>query len=96
VHKEAILSDDIRATLLFDLRGLRYRGILLLGFSGGLRRSEIISIDAGNDDSPGSGGWVEILKDGALLTLIAKTGWRVVEVGRGSGDQTFSVHALEK
>ena len=33
------------------------------------------------DDTPDSGGWIEILEDGALLTLNAKTGWREVEIG---------------
>lgn len=33
---------------------------------------------------------------GALLTLNAKTGWREVEIGRGSTDQTCPVHALER
>ena len=31
---------------------------------------------------------------GALLTLNAKTGWREVEIGRGSSDQSCPVHAL--
>lgn len=103
VQKEAILAEDILAmvaTLPFDLRGLRDRAILLLGYAGGLRRSEIVSLDVHKDDTPESGGWVEILggKDGggALLTLNAKTGWREVEVGRGSSEQTCPVHALEQ
>ncbi len=99
VQKEAILRDDILAmiaTLPYDLRGLRDRTILLLGYAGGLRRSEIVSIDVGKDDTPDSRGWVEILDQGALLTLNAKTGWREVEIGRGSSDQTCPVHALEQ
>ncbi len=99
VQKEAILPDDILAmvaTLPHDLRGLRDRAILLIGFAGGLRRSEIVSLDHGKDDTPVSGGWIEILKDGAVLTLNAKTGWREVEVGRGSSEQTCPVHALEQ
>jgi len=99
VQKEAILPEDIRAmvaTLPYDLRGLRDRAILLLGYAGGLRRSEIVSLDVGKDDTPDSGGWIEILDDGALLTLNAKTGWREVEIGRGSSDQTCPVHALEQ
>ncbi len=99
VQKEAILRDDIVAmvgTLPFDLRGLRDRAILLLGYAGGLRRSEIVSLDVHKDDTPDSGGWIEILKDGALLRLDAKTGWREVEIGRGSSDQTCPVHALEQ
>ena len=99
VQKEAILAEDIVAmvaTLPFDLRGLRDRAILLLGYSGGLRRSEIVSLDVHKDDTPDSGGWIEILEKGALLTLNAKTGWREVEIGRGSKDQTCPVHALEQ
>ena len=99
VQKEAILPEDILAmiaTLSFDLRGMRDRASLLLGYAGGLRRSEIVSLDIGKDDTPDSGGWVQILDDGALLTLNAKTGWREVEIGRGSTEQTCPVHALEQ
>ena len=99
VQKEAILADDILAmvaTLPFDLRGLRDRAILLLGYAGGLRRSEIVSLDVHKDDTPDSGGWVEVFDKGTLLTLNAKTGWREVEIGRGSKDQTCPVHALEQ
>ncbi len=99
VQKEAILPEDILAmvaTLPFNLRGLRDRAILLLGFAGGLRRSEIVNLDHGKDDTPDSGGWIEILDDGAVLILNAKTGWREVEIGRGSSDQTCPVHALEQ
>ena len=99
VQKEAILRDDILAmvaTLPFDLRRLRDRSILVLGYAGGLRRSEIISLDVYNDDTPDSGGWIEIMDDGALLTLNAKTGWREVEIGRGSSEQTCPVHALDQ
>lgn len=99
VQKEAILAEDILtmvATLPYDLRGMRDRAILLIGYAGGLRRSEIVSLDAHKDDTPDSGGWIEVFEDGALLTLNAKTGWREVEIGRGSSDQTCPVHALEQ
>jgi integrase len=98
VQKEAILPEDILAmvaTLPFDLRGLRDRAILLLGYAGGLRRSEIVSLDVHKNDTPDSGGWIEIFEKGALLMLNAKTGWREVEIGRGSSDQTCPVQALE-
>ena len=98
-RKEAILPEDILAmvaTLPYDLRGLRDRAILLIGYAGGLRRSEIVSLDVGRDDTPDSGGWIEILDDGAVLTLNAKTGWREVVIGRGSSEQTCPVHALEQ
>lgn len=99
VQKAAILAEDILqmiATLPYDLRGLRDRAILLVGYAGGLRRSEIVSLDVHKDDTPDSGGWIEILEKGALLTLNAKTGWREVEIGRGSKEQTCPVHALEQ
>ncbi|SEL69560.1 Site-specific recombinase XerD [Roseovarius azorensis] len=99
LQKEALLAEDILAmvaTLPFDLRGLRDRAILLIGYAGGLRRSEIVSLDVHKDDTPGSGGWIEIFDKGTLLTLNGKTGWREVEIGRGSSDQTCPVHALEQ
>jgi integrase len=97
VQKEAILPEDLRdmlATLPHDLRGLRDRAILLIGFAGGLRRSEIVALDHGKDDTPDSGGWVEVMEGGVLITLRGKTGWREVEIARGSSDQTCPVHAL--
>ena len=99
VQKEAIGTQDILAmvaTLPFDLRGMRDRAILLIGYAGGLRRSEIVSLDVGKDDTPDSGGWIEILEDGAVLTLNAKTGWREVEIGRGSSVPNCPVYALEQ
>jgi len=105
VQKEAVLAEDIRAmvaTLPFDLRGLRDRAILLIGYAGGLRRSEIVCLDHSRDDlgstdgAPDSRGWVEIEDDGAILVLRGKTGWREVEIGRGSSEQTCPVHALEQ
>jgi len=98
-QKDAILRDDILAmvaTLPFDLRGLRDRAILLIGYAGGLRRSEIVGLDVHKDDTPDSGGWIEIFDKGALLTLNAKTGWREVEIGHGFSDQTCPVHALKQ
>jgi integrase len=97
VQKEAILPEDVRdmlATLPHGLRGLRDRAMLLIGFAGGLRRSEIVSLDHGKDDTPDSGGWAEMLDGGLLVTLRGKTGWREVEIARGSSDQTCPVHAL--
>jgi len=99
VQKEAILPEDLRdmvATLPYDLRGLRDRAILLLGYAGGLRRSEIVRLDVHKDDTLDSGGWVDIFDGGALLTLNAKTGWREVEIGRGSNNKTCPIHALEQ
>ncbi len=97
-QKEAVLSEDLLkmiATLdLGDLRGLRDRAILLIGFAGGLRRSEIVGLAAHLEDAL-DGGWVEFFPDGLLLTLRGKTGWREVEIGRGSSEATCPVCALE-
>ncbi|WP_227258359.1 tyrosine-type recombinase/integrase [Kangsaoukella pontilimi] len=98
-QKEAILPHEILAmvaTLPADLRGLRDRAILLIGFAGGLRRNEIVSLDMHRDDTLDSAGWIEIEDGGAVLTLNSKTGWREVEIGRGSSDRTCPVHALEQ
>jgi integrase len=52
VQKEAVLPEDLKTMLatldLSDLRGLRDRAILLIGFAGGLRRSEIVGLDCGH------------------------------------------------
>jgi integrase len=97
-QKEALFAEDILAmcaTLPNNLRGYRDRTILLVGFAGGLRRSEITGLDCGPEQTPQTGGWVEILEDGALLTIRGKTGWRQVEIGRGSSERSCPVHALE-
>ena len=98
-QKEAILPEDLIAMLETpdrgSLRGIRDRAMLLIGFAGGLRRSEITGLDLGRDQTEDGRGWVEIFDKGALLTLRGKTGWREVEIGRGSSDATCPVAALE-
>jgi integrase len=98
-QKEAILPRDLIAMLETldrgSLRGLRDRAMLLIGFAGGLRRSEIVGLDCGRDHTEDGSGWVEILDKGILVTLRGKTGWREVEIGRGSSDATCPVVALE-
>jgi len=97
-QKEAVLPEDVIAMLeTLDrgtLRGLRDRAMLLTGFAGGLRRSEIVGLDAGRDQTEDGRGWVEILDKGMIVTLRGKTGWREVEIGRGSSDATCPIVAL--
>ncbi|RVD57424.1 site-specific integrase [Mesorhizobium sp. M2D.F.Ca.ET.185.01.1.1] len=98
-QKEAILPEDLIAMLETldrgSLRGLRDRAMLLIGFAGALRRSEIVALDVGRDQTEDGRGWIEILEKGLLITLRGKTGWREVEVGRGSSDATCPVVTLE-
>jgi integrase len=130
-QKEAIFADELLAMLSvleMDLRGIRDRAILAIGFAGGLRRSEIVGLDCGPDQSEDGTGWIEIFppgadvssarKDsadvssaskkssadvssasnndgGAVLQILGKTGWREVEIGRGSRPETCPVALLE-
>ncbi|MFY8144770.1 MAG: tyrosine-type recombinase/integrase [Caulobacter sp.] len=97
-QKEAIPPEDLIVmleTLGRDLRGLRDRAMLLVGFAGGLRRSEITGLDYGRDQSEDGRGWVEFMDKGLLVTLRGKTGWRQVEIGRGSSDATCPIAALQ-
>jgi integrase len=98
LQKAAIFADELLAmlaTLEMDLRGLRDRAILAIGFAGGLRRSEIVGLDCGPRQTEDGSGWVEIFPEGALLIIRGKTGWRDVEIGRGSRPDTCPVALLE-
>lgn len=98
-QKEAILPEDLIDMLETlergSLRGLRDRAMLLLGFAGGLRRSEIVALDIDRDQTEDGRGWIEILDKGMLVSLRGKTGWREVEVGCGSSDATCPVVAVQ-
>ncbi|WP_322885966.1 tyrosine-type recombinase/integrase (plasmid) [Sinorhizobium medicae] len=99
VQKEAVLAADIIAMLETldrgSLRGMRDRAMLLIGYAGGLRRSEIVGLDVKADQTEDGRGWVEIFDKGMLVTLRGKTGWREVEIGRGSSDATCPIVAIE-
>ncbi|WP_255609308.1 tyrosine-type recombinase/integrase [Methylosinus sp. Sm6] len=112
VQKQAIFADELLAmlaTLENDLRGLRDKAILAIGFTGGLRRSEIVGLDCGPSQSEDGTGWIEIFgsaktnddeaapagEGGLLLTIKGKSGWREVEIGRGSRPETCPVAMLE-
>lgn len=97
-QKEALFAEDILAMIALleqNLRGWRDRAILLIGFAGGLRRSEITGLDCGPQQSEDGRGWIEILDGGVVLAINGKTGWRSVEIARGSSERTCPVQALE-
>jgi integrase len=103
LQKEAIFADELLAMLAVldnNLRGFRDKAILAIGFAGGLRRSEIVGLDCGPEQTDDGTGWIEIVGSdqnggGLLLTLNGKTGWREVEIGRGSSPLTCPVAMLE-
>lgn len=97
-RKEALAAADLIAMLGrlgHDLRGLRDRAILLAGFAGGLRRSEIVGLDLGPEQTADGGGWIEIAQGGAIIRLRGKTGWREVEIAPGSSPATCPVAAVQ-
>ncbi|KQY41451.1 MULTISPECIES: tyrosine-type recombinase/integrase [Rhizobium/Agrobacterium group] len=99
VQKEAVMAEDIISMVETldrgSLRGLRDRAMLLVGFAGGLRRSEIVGLDLKAEQTEDGRGWIEILNKGMLVTLRGKTGWREVEIGRGSSNSTCPIVAVE-
>ncbi len=99
LQKEPIAPDELLqmvGTLSFSLRDLRDRAILLIGYAGGFRRSEIVALDVGRDDTIDGKGWIEIEDEGAVVILQTKTGWKEVAIGRGSSDDSCPVRALEQ
>ena len=56
---------------------------------------EIVGLDCGPGQTEDGSGWIEIFPEGALLTIRGKTGWREVEIGRGSRADTCPVALLE-
>jgi integrase len=94
-QKEAVLAEDLMRMVATLDHGLRDRAILLVGFAGGLRRSEITGLDCGPDQTADGAGWIEFLDQGILIRVRGKTGWREVEIGRGSSDPTCPVAALQ-
>ncbi|OCJ44715.1 tyrosine-type recombinase/integrase [Agrobacterium rubi] len=99
VQKEAVMAEDIIGMVETldrgSLRGLRDRAMLLVGFAGGLRRSEIGGLKLKAGETEDRRDWIESPDKGMLVTLRGKTGWREVEVGRGSSDATCPVAAIE-
>jgi integrase len=89
VQKEAIFADDLLAmlaTLDNDLRGLRDKAILAIGFAGGLRRSEIVGLDRGPNQSEDGTGWIEIFTGAEAST--ANTNARAKPPSKERDDDT--------
>lgn len=85
-HEDKLeLTEVVASGTRGSLRGLRDRAMMqLLGFAGGLRRSEITGRDLGRDQTDDGRGWVETFDNGALVSL------------RGSSDVTCPIAALER
>lgn len=99
IQKQAVKPDDVIAMLATldraSLRGIRDRAILLIGFAGRLRRSDIVGLDVQKDQTDDGSGWVEIGEEGLLVTLRGRTRLRAVEIARHTSDATCPVAALE-
>jgi integrase len=99
VQKEVVTPEDILAMLSTlergTLRGIRDRAMLLIGFHGGLRRSQIVGLDVQKGQTEDGCGWVQILDTGLLITVRGKGGWHDVEIARGASDTSCPVKALE-
>lgn len=76
------------------LRGLRDRAILLLGSAGALRRSEIVGLDAGPDESTDGLGWVNFRDGDLLVSLRRRTGLQWVEIAGTGIESTCPIIAL--
>lgn len=95
VRKKPVLVDDLKEILKQipdSLLGKRDRALLLLGFSGALRRSELIALDTGD---------LERTRDGLVLSIRrSKTDQdqegRKIGVPEGSDATTCPIQALEQ
>jgi site-specific recombinase XerD len=93
VQKAPVLTEDLRLMLRMtpdSLLGIRDRTLLLVGFAGALRRSELVALDVAD---------VAFTPDGVLLTLRrSKTdqegAGRQIAIPFGSHAQTCPVRAL--
>lgn len=90
-RKSPVLSDDIQKmvnTLGDKLSDKRDRALLLVGFSGALRRSELAGIQKEH---------LQLVKEGFVLLLPwSKTGMREVNLPYGSNFETCTVRALQE
>jgi len=102
--KEPTVTADVRdmvATLDDEkLIGKRDRALLLVGFAGALRRSELVGLDVGADQSTDARGHVKFTPDGLVVTITrSKTDQEgrgeIVAIPYGSVPSTCPVRALQ-
>lgn len=83
-QKEAILPKDPVAMLETlgrgSLPGLRDRAMLLFGFAGGLRRSEIVGLDVGPDQSEDGRGPRAIRREDEAIGKLEEAGTEFLNV----------------
>jgi integrase len=100
-RKRPLLTEDLLKIIgqldLKRLNGIQDRAILLMGFAGGLRRSEIVGLNVREEEGrivdPNYKGWVEVHPEGLLLVLRSKGDVvRTVAIGK-SGTNTCPVAA---
>jgi len=93
-QKAPTLTDDVRemvAALPVDLSGLRDRALLLVGFAGAFRRSELVGLDATD---------IEAVREGMIVTIRrSKTDQegqgRKIGIPRGQHPATCPVRAVQ-
>ena len=93
VGKAPLLSDDIRKIIgktASDLRGLRDRALILIGFAGAFRRSELVRIQVAD---------LSFTKSGVIIDIrVSKTdqegAGRKVGIPFGEFPNTCPIHAL--
>ncbi len=97
--KVAITSEELKAMLSTldrgTLRGLRDCAMLLVGHAGGLRRAEIVALDAGPDQTNDGLGWIEFHSSALRITVRRKTGLFEIEIARSASNLTCPVATLE-
>lgn len=98
-RKEALQPSEIAAmvaTLPFDLRGLRDRALLLLGYTADLGRTQLVGLDLPRSDLSEPKGWIALTDHGVHISVATRSGRREVEIARDAETGTCPVYALEQ
>jgi site-specific recombinase XerD len=92
-HKAAVLTEDLRLMLRMlpdKLLGIRDRALLLVGFTGAFRRSELVALDVAD---------IQFTAEGLLLTLRRSKSdqegeGRQIAIPHGTHEETCAVRAV--